>query len=343
MRGYLDQRQSLHEPVNALNYGAFHPCRENPKRIEALEAGAKAAGLKIISPEDAGIAPIAAIHQAEYLYFLQNIYTRWREIPGTSPQAVPNTHPQRAVSSYPAGAVGQLGWHMYDASCPIGPESWNAAYWSAQSAIAAADDVLENGGGAYALCRPPGHHAFADQGGGFCFLANSAIAAQRAREAGARVAILDIDVHHGNGTQGIFWERGDVLTLSIHLDPDDFYPYFWGHSHERGGGAGEGANLNLPLQRKADDAAFLDALDRAMAQIEMFGTEFLVIAAGLDAFIGDPFAALGVTTEGFARIGERIGKAGLDTVIVQEGGYLCPELGDNLTALLTGFRSGSGV
>ena len=186
---------------------------------------------------------------------------RWRRIEGASDEVIPNIHPIARGGSYPASAVGQAGYHMADTACPISAETWDSACWSAWSAVAAAEAVLAGESAAYALCRPPGHHAFADVAGGFCFLNNSAIAAQRLRKNAARVAILDVDLHHGNGTQGIFYGRADVLTVSIHADPERFYPFFWGYADERGEGAGLGCNLNLPLPRKSGDEAFLEALD----------------------------------------------------------------------------------
>ena len=174
--------------------------------------------------------------------------------------------------------------------------------------MAAADAVISGERWAYALCRPPGHHAFADVAGGFCFINNSAVAAQRLRSKAARVAILDVDLHHGNGTQGIFYARADVLTVSLHADPVRFYPFFWGHGDERGEGQGLGYNLNLPLPRKSGDEAFLDALSIAIRRIGSFAPEALVVALGLDAFEGDPFGGLSVSTPGFARIGEAIAK-----------------------------------
>ena len=203
-------------------------------------------------------------------------------------------------------------------------------------AIHAANLTLQNQP-AYALCRPPGHHAFADLAGGFCYLNNSAIAAQHLTRHGRRTAILDVDLHHGNGTQGIFYTRPDVLTLSIHAHPERFYPFFWGYPQERGQDAGHGANLNLCLARGTADAGFLTALDHALTAITLWGADTLVIALGLDAFEGDPFAGLAVTTNGFAQIGRAIASLNLSTLIVQEGGYLSPELGDNLTAVLKAF------
>jgi acetoin utilization deacetylase AcuC-like enzyme len=190
----------------------------------------------------------------------------------------------------------------------------------------------------YALCRPPGHHAFADLAGGFCFLNNAAIAAQRLLSRGLRPAILDVDVHHGNGTQGIFYQRSDVLTVSIHADPARFYPFFWGHAQERGAGPGLGSNLNLPLPRGTDDAGFLKALDTALQRIQSFGPDAIVVALGLDAHVDDPFQGLAVTTDGFTRIGAAIAGLGHPLVLVQEGGYVSDALGTNLTAFLSGLQ-----
>ncbi|TIX56859.1 MAG: histone deacetylase family protein, partial [Mesorhizobium sp.] len=291
-------------------------------------------------PRDHGPGPVAAVHTPEYLDFLEHIFVRWQRIEGASAEVIPNIHPIARGGSYPASAVGQAGYHMADTACPISSETWQSALWSAWSAVEAAEAVMSGAPAAYALCRPPGHHAFADVAGGFCFINNSAVAAQTLRKNAARVAILDVDLHHGNGTQGIFYARPDVLTVSLHADPVRFYPFFWGHADERGEGAGLGYNLNLPLARKSGDAAFLEALDVAFRRTRSFAPEALVVALGLDAFEGDPFGGLSVTTPGFSRIGEAIAGLGLPTVIVQEGGYLCNELGDNLTAFLTGFGGG---
>ena len=228
---------------------------------------------------------------------------------------------------------------MADTSCPISAETYDSSCWSAWTAVAAAEAVEAGASSAYALCRPPGHHAFADVAGGFCFFNNSAIAAQRLRKPADRVAILDVDLHHGNGTQGVFYRRADVLTVSIHADPVRFYPFFWGYADERGEGAGLGYNLNLPLARKSGDDVFLEALAAGIRRIEAFAPDALVVALGLDAFEGDPFGGLSVSTPGFARIGEAIARLRLPTVIVQEGGYLCDALSDNLISFLTGFAS----
>lgn len=337
MKAIFDDRQWKHQPKHFMANGAILPNPEQAERIEYLLAGARAAGCAFQAPDDAGFGPIAALHSAEYLTFLQNIYTRWQRMEGAGAEVIPNIHPATRGDSYPKSAIGQAGYHQADTACPIAAGTWEAAYWSAQSAVTGADLLLGGERAAYALSRPPGHHAFGDLAGGFCFLNNSGIAAERFLASGLRPAILDVDVHHGNGTQGIFYNRADVLTVSIHADPARFYPFFWGHAHERGAGPGLGYNLNLPLPRGTDDTGFLATLDVALQQIRSFGADVVVVALGLDAYEGDPFKGLAVTTAGFARIGAAIAALGLPCLFVQEGGYICDALGDNLTSVLGGF------
>lgn len=337
MKAFYAHEQKRHDPKAFLSSGAPQPNPEQPERVERLLTGARDAGCTILRPSDHGLGPIAAVHTPEYLDFLEHIYARWQRIAEASDEVIPNIHPLARDGRYPASAVGQAGYHMADTACPISGETWGSVCWSAWSAVDAADAVMAGDRAAYALCRPPGHHAFSDVAGGFCFLNNSAVTAQRLLSNAARIVILDIDLHHGNGTQGIFYQRSDVLTVSIHADPVRFYPFFWGHADERGEGAGLGYNLNLPLERRSGDAEFLAALDVAFRRIRAYAPDALVVALGLDAFEGDPFGGLSVSTPGFARIGEAVASLGLPTAIVQEGGYLCDALSDNLTSFLTGF------
>jgi acetoin utilization deacetylase AcuC-like enzyme len=334
MKAILDDRQRKHDPQNFMANGVISRSPEQPARIDVLKSGAQAAGYAFAEPKDAGLGPIAAIHTAEYLSFLKTIHARWTRIDGAAPEVIPNIHPANRTDSYPKSAIGQAGYHQADTACPISEHTWLSAYWSAQTAITGADLVSGGENNIYALCRPPGHHAFTDLAGGFCFLNNAAIAAERLRQKGHRPAILDVDVHHGNGTQGIFYRRGDVLTVSIHADPARFYPFFWGHAHERGEAEGLGANFNLPLQRGTGDDDYIKALDIALARVADFGADILVVALGLDASIDDPFQGLAITHEGFRRIGDRLRNTGLLLLLVQEGGYLSETLGDNLNAVL---------
>ncbi|MBS1270326.1 MAG: Acetylpolyamine amidohydrolase [Gammaproteobacteria bacterium] len=342
MKVFFSGIQTRHNPKCFFVNGTRLPNPEVPGRADALGKAARAAGHEIVQPEDHGLAPIAAVHTPEYLQFLSTIHARWQRIEGASEEVVPNIHPTHRNIRYPSSAVAHAGYHMTDTACPISANSWESIYWSANSAVSATAYVLETGETAYALCRPPGHHAFADLAGGFCFVNNSAVAAQRLRSVYERVAIIDVDLHHGNGTQGIFYHRPDVFTLSIHADPDRFYPFFWGHADERGAGRGLSYNLNLPIPRGSGDDAFLSTLDKGLQRVASFAPGAIVVALGLDAFEGDPFGGLAVTTPGFAKTAELIARCctanGGPTVLVQEGGYLCPELGDNLVGFLAGFE-----
>lgn len=337
MRAIFDARQWHHDPQHFMANGRVLPSPEQPERINRLMAGATAAGCRFEAPVDAGMAPLAAVHSAEYLHFLRTIHTRWQRIPDAGPEVIPNIHPATRGDNYPKSAVGQAGYHQADTACPIGAQTWESAYWSAQATITGADLVAGGERAVYVLSRPPGHHAFSDLAGGFCFLNNAAIAAERLRARGLRPAILDIDVHHGNGTQGIFYTRDDVLTLSLHADPDRFYPFFWGAAQERGEGRGTGYNLNLPLPRGTGDKGYLDALKVALARIRAFGADAVVVALGLDAHVDDPFKGLAVTTEGFHAIAGEIAALDLPLVLVQEGGYVSDALGANLTSFLKGI------
>jgi acetoin utilization deacetylase AcuC-like enzyme len=339
LKALFDERQRKHDPNHFMANGVVLPSPEQPARVDALFNGASKAGCSFDLPEDRGRSPLAAVHTTEYLVFLETIHTRWSRIEGASNEVIPNVHPDSRRAGYPRSAIGQAGFHQTDTACPIAADTWESAYWAAQSALAGAELLLTGERAAYALCRPPGHHAFSDLAGGFCFINNAAVAAQHLREKGHRPAILDVDVHHGNGTQGIFYERSDVLTVSVHADPIRFYPFFWGHAEERGEGAGRGCNLNLPLPRGAGDTEFMAELEKAAVYIRGFGADALVVALGLDAYEKDPLKGLAVTTPGFGAIGEMIGKLGLPTLMVQEGGYLSPELGDNLASFLMGFES----
>ena len=342
MKAFLDQRQRLHTPKHFFVRGKIKSSPEQVARIDALQQGAEAAGCQFESATDHGIAPIANIHSAEYLEFLATIHARWLLLDEPSDEVIPNVHPDRRRVSYPQSPVGQAGYHQADTACPIAAGTWNAAYWSAQVALTGADNVIAGARAAYALCRPPGHHAFCDLAGGFCFLNNSAIAAEYLLRAGHHPVILDVDVHHGNGTQGIFYSRSDVLTVSIHADPSHFYPFYWGHAQERGEAAGRGYNLNLPLPQGTGDSGFLQALDSAISRIDTFGADVMVVALGLDAYENDPLRGLAVTTPGFADIGTRLAKCNLPVLFVQEGGYLSDELGQNLTSVLSGFNAVAG-
>src|SRR5690625_4796846 len=269
-----------HDPEHFLVHGRIRPNPEVPARAERIIEAVTAAGRTVMAPPAYGTAPAAAVHTPEYLQFLATIHARWQTLEGAAAEVIPHIHPSRHGDARPASAAGLAGYHMGDTSCPIGAGTWHAARRSADSAVCAADRVADGTQAIYALCRPPGHHAYADLAGGFCFLNNSAIAAQRLRRRMDRVTILDVDVHHGNGTQGIFYHRDDVLTVSVHADPATFYPFFYGYAHERGADAGYGYNLNIPLTHGTGDDGYLEALNAAFRRIEAFQPDALVVVIG---------------------------------------------------------------
>ena len=335
---YSDAHRS-HDPQFYLVRGVVKRTTEQPERADRLLQGLAAGKHTLVAPTAFGQGPRARVHSPEYLDFLATAWEQWTTLGDSGPEMIANTHPVRNGATYPTHIVGKLGWHTYDTSCPIGPGTWAGACAATDVAATAAQMVLDGEDAVYALCRPPGHHAYRDLAGGFCFMNNSAIAAAHLRERHERVAILDVDVHHGNGTQGIFYERPDVLTVSIHADPVAYYPFVWGHAHERGAGAGLGANLNIPLPLGTGDDGFVAAIAAAARVISAFAPGALVIALGLDASEHDPLAGLKVTTDGFRRVGEALARLALPTVLVQEGGYLSDILGRNLTAVLGGFEA----
>lgn len=339
MKAVYTERHRSHDPQFFLVRGMVKQSTEQPERADRLLAGLKAGNHPIVAPTAFGQGPRLRVHSVEYLTFLAEAWEAWSALGDAGPEMIANIHPVRHKATYPSHIVGRLGWHTADTAAPIGPGTWAAACAASDVATTAAQMVMDGDDAVYALCRPPGHHAYRDLAGGFCFLNNSAIAAAHLRLAHERVAILDVDVHHGNGTQGIFYERPDVYTVSIHADPASYYPFVWGYAHERGEGAGLGANLNIPLPIGTKDDGYMRALDVATEAIKAFAPGALVVALGLDASEHDPLKGLAVTTDGFGRIGAAIARMGLPTVFVQEGGYLSDILGSNLAAVLAGFEA----
>ncbi|MGF7174109.1 histone deacetylase family protein [Azospirillum doebereinerae] len=337
---------ALHRPSTYFNKGQLRALPEKPERLGALAALVETRGGALIRPDDYGSAPRAAVHTPAYLAFLETAHARWMAEGGMGDVVLPNVHKMQRVPSYPASIVGQAGWHMYDTACPIDAHTWTATCAATNAAIHAARLVATGADrAAYALCRPPGHHATRDMAGGFCYLNHVAVAAEsvlpilRSQGKAARVAILDVDVHHGNGTQDIFYERDDVFFVSVHGDPAQFYPHMAGYEQERGIGRGEGYTLNLPLPIGSDEATVLAAIGRSLDTIARFAPDMLFLSLGFDTFINDPLAAFGVTTPGFAKMAALIAKAGLPTVLVQEGGYAVDDLAANLGSFLDGYES----
>jgi acetoin utilization deacetylase AcuC-like enzyme len=336
--------QLKHNPRQFMLRGRMAPPVERPERLDLLVKGLCDDGHQDVRPDSHALDPVFRIHDRGYVDFLREAHAEWRKLPDASEDVLPNTHHYRnaamaeqAAGRPPAGIVGRAGWYVSDLNCGIGEGTWAAVEASVQTAIHAAKAVIAGERSAFAACRPPGHHAYRDQAAGFCFLNNSAVAADMLAAAFGKVAILDFDTHHGNGTQSIFYARSDVFTGSVHTDPSGYYPFFVGHADERGAGPGEGCNMNLPLATGSDDRAFVVACETLANAARERGCRAVVLAAGWDAHEKDPLSLLRVSDDGFARAGEVFGGLRLPTIIVQEGGYSLDVIARAPKRFLAGF------
>lgn len=349
MRIFYTQRHLLHATDQVIVENQPFITEEIPERARLLSTACEQVFGPLIEPLDYGLAPLLAVHTQDYLEFLSSIYARTKSHFDEDTPVFPYTFARGTVRRKSSHTESLPGYYSYGVGSPILQGTWEAAYWSAQCALSAADEVGLNSQTAYAICRPPGHHAFQALYGGFCYLNNAAIAArylqglpetdQPTSSQVRRVAILDVDYHHGNGTQEIFYEDPNVFFCSLHAHPDADYPYFWGASDERGAGPGEGFNLNLPLPPKCTDQVYLSALESGLVAIEEFEPRYLIVSLGLDIGEGDPVGGFSLTTKGFSQIGQMIANLNLPTLLVQEGGYRLDRLGEWILALLSAFVS----
>lgn len=314
------------------------PPWERPARIDALAAGLATQAHERVAPTDHGDGPVLAVHDAGLVGFLRDGYARWREAGGPEVMIADTFVSDRwaPAARPPAAPMAAPGWWCFDTATPVVAGSYPASRAAVDVALTAVDVAVRDGGAAYALTRPPGHHAGVRTFGGFCLLNPAAIAA-RALTAGGRVAVIDVDVHHGNGTQEIFWRDPAVLYASLHGDPDHLFPYVTGHADEVGAGPGRGTTRNTPLPRGCDDAGYLAALDRILEAVVAFDPAAVVVSLGFDAVTEDPLGSLALTRDGFAGIGRRLAALDRPTVVVQEGGYAVAHLGDLVAATLAAF------
>ncbi|MEH2420292.1 MAG: histone deacetylase family protein [Nostoc sp.] len=282
---------------------------------------------------------ILAIQDLAYVNYLESAWKHWSRMQNASTEIFPNISPNRHMAQFNESPVALAGWYIADGAAPIGEYTWRNALGSVAALIEATSDIKAGKLAVYALCRPSGHHACRDMAMGMCFLNNAAIATQELRTKFSRIAILDIDMHHGNGTQEIFYQRGDVLTISIHGNPTNFYPFYTGFENERGSGDGEECNLNIPLPAGTNEASYLQALERAAAVVSSFQVEALVVATGFDTFKSDPLGCFALESTSYYEIGRKIKLLGLPTLFVQEGGYFVEALSENVRQLVTGFKS----
>ena len=341
---FYDPHHVRHDPAGLHTYDPRNAAYyvEVARRGELIYHALQAAGLGPIQPpQDWGMAPLAAVHTPALLELLATAYQQLAREAGAPRPVIPETYQVNPAGvRRPRTIFGRLGQHCFDIASPIFAHTWDVAYWSAQVALSAAAAVQAGQPWAYALCRPPGHHATADMYGGFCYLNNAAIAAQWLAGQGRRVAILDVDYHHGNGTQAIFYTRPGIFFCSIHADPLDEYPYYWGYADERGAGPGLGTTLNLPLPLGCDEAGYWPALQTACAAIAAFAADVLVISLGVDTFVGDPAGGFRLHTGSYGRMAREIAALRLPALIIQEGGYRLDALGENVAAFLSALCGG---
>lgn len=344
--------QVLHSPSHRAHAPAFEffrgervPCFETPARAEFVLQALRSRGHDIGAPQDDSSALLPQVHAPRYLAFLQSAWAQWLALDSGNAerQPFPSVWPVRSLRSdvEPDNFTARLGLYSMDNGSPLSAGTWVAAKAGADAAASAAALLSQGARSVFCLTRPPGHHAGADFMGGYCFINNAAVAAQALRVRGChRVAVLDVDYHHGNGTQSIFYERADVLTVSLHGDPRTEYPFYLGHADEGGAGAGLGFNLNLPLPAGVSAALWFDALETACARLQHYAPDALVVSLGLDTFAGDPISSFQLQAGDFTRLGARLAGLQWPTVFVLEGGYAAAELGMNAANVADGFEQG---
>ncbi|MEM6381501.1 MAG: histone deacetylase family protein [Pseudomonadota bacterium] len=333
---------ALHDPQVELADGKVVPAVEVPARVNMVHKGLQSEGLgSIQGPEPLDRSLVERVHRADYVEFIETFWDLWLAS-GRDPathDVFPFVWPASGLKGRrPRHIDGLMGFYSFDAGTPMGPGTWAAVQASAACAQTGANRLLSSDGPVFALCRPPGHHAMPSGYGGYCFLNNAAIAAQSLRDAGAqKVAILDVDYHHGNGTQAIFEAQRDVLFVSIHADPRDEYPYFSGYADEFGIGEGEGSTLNLPLPFGTDWVSYRSALGHALTTVRHFGPDALIISLGVDTFYDDPISHFALQCDDFVRMGADLASLKLPTLFVFEGGYAVEALAGNTLGVLKGF------
>jgi acetoin utilization deacetylase AcuC-like enzyme len=348
MRVVYDQAHVLHDPATEVQYGVPVPIYEVPARAESIRAALLADGdFSFTEPADHGLNPVTAVHNEGLVRFLEEAWGLWRSHGGGGsampPQYLPDTvlHPAMregmGAAPEPAGAIGRIGYWCWETMTPLVAGSYRAARAAVDVALTAADLLLAGDRAVYALARPPGHHCPRSAFGGYGLLNYSAAATAYLAERAGRVAVLDVDYHHGNGTQQIFYERADVLYVSLHADPDRAFPYFIGWADERGAGPGEGFTLNLPLPAGCTNDRYLAALDTALARIAEYEPAVLVVSLGLDTYGQDPIADFALSTDVYHEIGRRVAGLGRPALVLQEGGYFIPKLGENARTWLRGL------
>ena len=328
-----------------LMYNRMVPMFEKPERMDHILARIRECAFgELVEPHQYGLEAVHRVHDAGYVNFLRTAYERWERETGIGGFATAYVFGMRGMKQTPGGGIqAMLSCYTFDVCVPFVAGTWTAIKDAVDATLTAQKIVQGGERAAFALCRPPGHHASQDLAGGYCYINNAAVAAQAFRDQGAaRVAILDVDYHHGNGTQRIFYERRDVLYVSIHGRPEEEYPFLLGFADERGAGAGEGFNLNLPLPKGSAWDSYGKALAKGISAIRDYAPDVLVVSLGADAYKHDPVSAFALECDDFSRIGREIGKLNLPTLFVMEGGYAVEALGINVVNVLAAYEAKPG-
>ncbi|MCR6651370.1 MAG: histone deacetylase family protein [Cellvibrionaceae bacterium] len=348
---FYNDKHSLHQGKFEMFRGELVPCHEVASRADRILSEIERRRLGSVKKpriEDKQLEEIVdKVHAKRYLEFLRHAWEEWTGFDPKNRQrdVLPSVWPVRSLRSdqLPQNFAARMGLFSFDAGTPLTVGTWASSWGGAACAIAAANHILSGGHAAFVLTRPPGHHAGHDFFGGYCFINNAAVAAQALRDGGKeKVAILDVDYHHGNGTQAIFYDRADILFVSIHGDPATEYPFFLGYSDEKGEGAGFGCSINIPLPRGTGFPAWSNALLQALDAITDFNADALVVSLGLDTYAGDPISGFQLNTDDFFSVGEMIATLGLTTIFALEGGYALDAIGQNTANVLEGFHRASG-
>lgn len=339
MKVVYSDRHRAHVPGEVVENGLARPSRDVPERLDALLRAAHSLGHEVVEADDHGTSPLAAVHSKAYLEFLATAYRDWQRL-GLSGRVVPPAFETRP-ESYRTGwsPIAKSGFHVRDQITPIGEATWTAAYWAAQTALTAAALIKEGERRVYALCRPSGHHAGPDFGGGATYLNNAAIAARFLTRSFGRVAVIDVDVHHGNGTQEIFWDDPDVFFASVHRSPEAYYPHFTGYEDETGGPSAPKGILNVPLPAQAADTAFIDGVKTCLTGVQAHDPGVFVVSLGFDALATDPARGLSVSGEAFETLAQLLASLDMPILLVQEGGYDLANLQEAAEKFMRGFSA----
>lgn len=341
MRVFHSQDHRLHFPQAELSGGQFVTPFERPSRVEYVLNRLRERGLTdIVKPDAVDMKPVQALLDPGYLRFLETVWDAWKA-EGMAGEVIAANVPARGMhmDRIPDNIDGKVGYYCHASETAMTQGTWAAALSSVACAQSAQRHVAAGADAAFALCRPPGHHATSDQYGGYCFINNAAVTAQMFRDDGvAKVAILDIDFHHGNGTQSLFYDRADVMFASLHGAPQEAYPYYLGYADETGKGEGVGTNLNYPMSAGTSYEVWSAALDDAIQKITEWGAEALVVSLGVDAYKEDPISFFKLESDDFTDAGRRIGRMKLPTVFCMEGGYAVEAVGVNTVNVLEGFK-----